>query len=211
MLVLAAAMFVAAQTTETKTKRPSRVVVTESIPPVKVITAPTPSVKTPVVQNEDEEADEADPNGPNAAKAPQQQPVRFVPTNFRSLSFGEIKSKIAEAKRDMMSRPMQTASVDPAAALSYVRIAYYDWTNHRVDYVVMDGGSTDNTLEILRDYERRYPGRFTWVSEKDAGQCDAVTLTVEVLRPVLAAKRRVSDRERICEPIRARTLCSAAR
>ena len=137
MLVLAAAMFVAAQTTETKTKRPSRVVVTESIPPVKVITAPTPSVKTPVVQNEDEEADEADPNGPNAAKAPQQQPVRFVPTNVRSLSFGEIKSKIAEAKRDMMSRPMQTASVDPAAALSYVRIAYYDWTNHRVDYVVM--------------------------------------------------------------------------
>jgi len=43
-----------------------------------------------------------------------------------------------------------------------------------IEYIVMDGGSTDNTLEILRDYERRYPGRFTWVSEKDAGQSDAI-------------------------------------
>lgn len=43
-----------------------------------------------------------------------------------------------------------------------------------MEYVVMDGGSTDNTVEILRDYERRYPGRFTWVSEKDGGQSDAI-------------------------------------
>lgn len=44
----------------------------------------------------------------------------------------------------------------------------------RIEYIVMDGGSTDNTVEILRAYERRYPGRFTWVSERDGGQSDAV-------------------------------------
>jgi glycosyltransferase involved in cell wall biosynthesis len=43
-----------------------------------------------------------------------------------------------------------------------------------IEYIVMDGGSSDETVEILRDYEQRYPGRFTWISEKDAGQSDAV-------------------------------------
>jgi glycosyltransferase involved in cell wall biosynthesis len=40
----------------------------------------------------------------------------------------------------------------------------------RIEYIVMDGGSTDNTLQILRKYE----GRLKWVSEKDQGQSDAI-------------------------------------
>ena len=43
-----------------------------------------------------------------------------------------------------------------------------------IEYIVMDGGSTDGTVELLRDFERRYPGRFTWISERDGGQSDAV-------------------------------------
>lgn len=39
-----------------------------------------------------------------------------------------------------------------------------------LEYLVMDGGSTDGTLDILR----RYEGRLTWVSEPDAGQSDAI-------------------------------------
>jgi hypothetical protein len=115
--------------------------VTESIPPTKVISAPAPSVKAPVIKDEDEESSDEDASsGPNVSKP---LPVRFVPptANVRSLSFGEIKSKIAEAKRDMMARPMQTASTDPALATSYVRIAFVDAASHRVDYVVMSKDS----------------------------------------------------------------------
>jgi glycosyltransferase involved in cell wall biosynthesis len=43
-----------------------------------------------------------------------------------------------------------------------------------IEYIVMDGGSSDGTVELLKDFERRHPGRFTWVSEKDGGQSDAI-------------------------------------
>jgi glycosyltransferase involved in cell wall biosynthesis len=39
-----------------------------------------------------------------------------------------------------------------------------------IEYLVMDGGSTDNTLEILRSYGER----LFWVSEHDSGQSQAI-------------------------------------
>ena len=39
-----------------------------------------------------------------------------------------------------------------------------------LDYRVLDGGSTDGTLEILR----RYEDRLSWISEADKGQVDAI-------------------------------------
>jgi glycosyltransferase involved in cell wall biosynthesis len=40
----------------------------------------------------------------------------------------------------------------------------------RVEYLVMDGGSTDETVEILKSYG----DRLVWVSEPDGGQTDAI-------------------------------------
>lgn len=40
----------------------------------------------------------------------------------------------------------------------------------RIEYIVMDGGSTDQTLAILREYE----GRLQFWSESDSGAADAV-------------------------------------
>jgi glycosyltransferase involved in cell wall biosynthesis len=39
-----------------------------------------------------------------------------------------------------------------------------------LEYVVVDGGSNDNTIDILKKYE----AHLTWISEKDRGQADAI-------------------------------------
>jgi len=39
-----------------------------------------------------------------------------------------------------------------------------------LEYIVVDGGSTDNTRKILK----KYTGKMIWISEKDKGQSDAI-------------------------------------
>ncbi|MCC7119400.1 MAG: glycosyltransferase [Anaerolineales bacterium] len=41
----------------------------------------------------------------------------------------------------------------------------------RIEYIVMDGGSTDGSVEIIKKYQR---GISAWVSEPDHGQTDAI-------------------------------------
>lgn len=57
--------------------------------------------------------------------------------NQKGLSFAQIKSKIAEAKRFMQTRPIATASVESETPNSLVRIAFYDERERTIDYLVL--------------------------------------------------------------------------
>ena len=42
------------------------------------------------------------------------------------------------------------------------------------EYLIIDGGSTDRTVEIIKSYESRFEGKLKWISEKDSGWYDAM-------------------------------------
>lgn len=42
------------------------------------------------------------------------------------------------------------------------------------EYIIVDGASKDNTIEILKEYETQFGGRMTWISEPDNGLYDAI-------------------------------------
>ena len=47
----------------------------------------------------------------------------------------------------------------------------------RIEYIIVDGGSTDGTIDIIKKYEGKdgaTPSIARWVSEKDKGQTDAI-------------------------------------
>lgn len=49
-----------------------------------------------------------------------------------------------------------------------------------IEVIVIDGGSTDGSVEILRDWSQRHPIR--WVSEPDSGQASAINRGLTMAR-----------------------------
>lgn len=52
---------------------------------------------------------------------------------------------------------------------SVLRQEYQDY-----EYLVIDGGSKDTTVDIIKEYEPKFGGRMRWISEKDKGMYDAI-------------------------------------
>lgn len=42
------------------------------------------------------------------------------------------------------------------------------------EHIIIDGGSKDSTMEIVKSYEKKYHGRLKYISEKDKGLYDAM-------------------------------------
>lgn len=49
-----------------------------------------------------------------------------------------------------------------------------------IEYIIIDGGSTDKTLEIIEKYRSRLPQRFKLISEKDNGIYDAMNKGIKL-------------------------------
>lgn len=42
------------------------------------------------------------------------------------------------------------------------------------EYIVVDGASKDNTIDVLKEYQPKFDGRMRWISESDRGIYDAI-------------------------------------
>ena len=73
---------------------------------------------------------------PLSTLAPAPAP-RPAPTFYKPLTFTQIKKEIAEAKRQMLARPMTIAMSDDFLTTDVIRVAFYDYKTEKIDYVVM--------------------------------------------------------------------------
>lgn len=48
------------------------------------------------------------------------------------------------------------------------------------EYIIVDGASKDNTVEILKAYESKFEGRMRWISEPDKGLYDAINKGIKM-------------------------------
>lgn len=55
-------------------------------------------------------------------------------------------------------------------------------TYKNIEYIVVDGGSSDGTLDIIREYLPRFHGRMRYISEKDKGIYDAMNKGIRMTR-----------------------------
>jgi hypothetical protein len=119
------------------TPTPVKVVVTNSMPAIKAASTPLPRVTpTPIIVGSAEKVS-GPAVEPESSTAPVVNPTAKASTTNRALSFGQIKSKLAEAKRHMQSRPLATALVEGTVPTDYVRIAFQDWGTGQIDYFVL--------------------------------------------------------------------------
>ena len=73
-----------------------------------------------------------------------------------------------------------TATYNSAETLRDTMQSVLDQTFKDVDYIIVDGGSKDGTIDIVKEFEPRFEGRLRWVSEPDKGIYDAMNKGVKM-------------------------------
>lgn len=78
-----------------------------------------------------------------------------------------------------MKISLVTTTFNSAATLRSTFDSVLAQTHEDIEYWVIDGASTDNTLEVIKEYEPRFNGRMKWLSEPDKGLYDALNKGIE--------------------------------
>ena len=95
---------------------------------------------------------------------------------------GDYRRACGELKSSHTAKPLVTIITvvfNGATTIEQTIGSVIEQTYENIEYIVIDGGSTDATLDILRKYEDHID---KWVSEKDAGIYDAMNKGIALAR-----------------------------
>ena len=67
-----------------------------------------------------------------------------------------------------------TATWNSGRTLSDTIKSIINQTYNNIEYIIIDGSSSDDTINIIKEYEPKFNGRLKWISEKDNGLYDAM-------------------------------------
>ncbi len=100
------------------------------------------------------------------------QNLLFLPDNPERRSDGGLR-KNAVLKRSLTDKPLVsiiTAIFNGKKAIEKTIQSVLNQTYDNIEYIIIDGGSTDGTLDIIKNYEAKID---YWLSEPDNGVSDA--------------------------------------
>ncbi len=90
-------------------------------------------------------------------------------SRMQHLAATQQEEKSPTMKVSIITVAYNSASTIADTIESVLRQDYSD-----IEYVIVNGASTDNTIDIIKHYEPLFQGRMKWVSEKDNGIYDAM-------------------------------------
>jgi glycosyltransferase involved in cell wall biosynthesis len=67
-----------------------------------------------------------------------------------------------------------TVSYNSSATIESTIQSVKNQTYSNIEYIIVDGGSKDSTLNIIKKFEKDFQGKLIWVSEPDNGLYDAM-------------------------------------
>ena len=73
-----------------------------------------------------------------------------------------------------MTITIVTATYNSAKTIrdTFKSVLLQNYTNY--EYIIIDGGSEDGTVDLIREYEPMFGGKMRWISEPDRGIYDAM-------------------------------------
>ena len=73
-----------------------------------------------------------------------------------------------------------TPSFNSEKTIEDTIISVLNQTYNNIEYIIVDGKSTDKTLEIIKSFEKKFNGRLKFISEKDNGIYDAINKGIKL-------------------------------
>ncbi len=99
--------------------------------------------------------------------------MQYLDKNFENKNWPWIELMIPKIREDILFPKITivTPSFNQGIFLEETILSVLNQNYPNLEYIIIDGGSSDNSINIIKKYEKHLT---YWISEKDNGQSDAI-------------------------------------